>query len=71
MCCEYGQQVMGMLDCAPLIIVSDDHLIIQSPVAQWLRHLFRKPQVLGSISAFLPLPTVKQYSQDKVLWLNG
>ena len=31
---HYGQHVMGMLDCAPLIIVSD--MCLTSPMAQWL-----------------------------------
>ena len=46
---HYGQHVMGMLDCAPLIIVSVVCLTMQAPVAQWLRHWSRKPEVPGSI----------------------
>ena len=40
---------MGMLDYAPLIIVSVACLIMLAPVAQWLRHWSRKPEIPGSI----------------------
>ena len=64
---HFGKHVMGMLDCAPLIIVSDVCLTIEAPVAQWLRHWSRKPDILGSISGRVHfsyslhyLPTAKQ-----------
>ncbi len=42
--------MIGMLDCAPLIIVSDVCLTIQAPLAEWLRRWSRKPEILGPIS---------------------
>ena len=43
------RHVIGMLDCAPLIIVSDVCLIIQVPVAEWLRHWYCKREIPGLI----------------------
>ncbi len=44
----YGQHVMGMLDCAPLIIISDVCLTNHtSSVARWFRRWSRKPEISG------------------------
>ncbi len=45
---HYGE-MMGMLDCALLTIVSDICLTIQAPVAEWLRRWSCKPEIAGSI----------------------
>ncbi len=61
------EKIIWMLDCAPLIIVSGVCLAIQAPVAQWLRHWSRKPEIPGSIPGWAHfsfslhyLPTAKQ-----------
>ncbi len=63
----YLQHVLGMLDCAPLIILFDVCLTTQTPVVQWLRRWSRKPEIPGSIPrhshfsfSLNKLPTAKQ-----------
>ncbi len=56
---------MGMLDCAPLNIVSDVCLTIQAPGDEWYRHWSRKPEIPDLIPGqahfsfylyYLPMP---------------
>ena len=67
--------VIGMLDYATLIIISDVCLTIQAPVAEWFKALSRKQEISGSIPerAYFSIslyysPTAKQLESNIYLF---